>query len=173
VNLISCPNATELVERHLLDSLAMEPLLPDSRILVDLGSGAGLPGVPLAIVSDARPTVLVEARRRRASFLREVRRSLQLPNLDVLAARAGAPNEGYRERADAVVVRAVWSRPSDLVVACDWLRPGGRLFWMRGNEAKPLPGIDGLTWERRTSYQIGDTRPRTVEIFRVGHSGSV
>lgn len=166
VNLISCGSAYELVERHLLDSLAVEPLLPETGTLVDLGSGAGLPGVPLAIAAVSRTTILVEARRRRASFLREVRRSLPLANVEVAEARAEAPSASQRGGADAVVVRAVWSRPSDLAVAGDWLRPGGRLFWMRGDGASPLPGIERLTWERRTSYQIGGGRPRAIEVFR-------
>jgi 16S rRNA (guanine527-N7)-methyltransferase len=166
VNLIACSSAHELVERHLLDALAVESLLPESGTMVDLGSGAGFPGVPLAAVSEIRRTILVEPRRRRASFLREVRRSLPLTNAEILELRAEMPGEGYRRCADVVVVRAVWSRPEDLSVAGKWLRQGGRLFWMRGSDPQTLPSIGGFTWERRASYRIGSGPTRAVEVLR-------
>jgi 16S rRNA (guanine527-N7)-methyltransferase len=166
MNLIACASTQELVERHFLDSLAIESLLPVSGVVVDLGSGAGFPGVPVAIVSSTRPVVLVEPRRRRASFLREVRRTLPLQNVEILEQRAEAPCADHRGRATAVVVRAVWSDPNEVAIVSNWLRPGGQLFWMRGDDAPELPPIDGLSWERRATYRIGTGRSRSVEVLR-------
>lgn len=166
VNLISCGSARELVERHFLDSLAVAPLLPETGRIVDLGSGAGFPGLPLAILRPQQNLVLVEVRRRRVNFLREVRRTLGLDNVEILDRRAEILPLEYEHQAEGVVSRAVWSEESILEIASGWLRPEGRLFWMR---SEPLPaslGVDALIRERTVRYRIGSDRLRTVEVLR-------
>jgi len=188
INLISCRSGDELVERHLLDSLAVSPYLGAARTVVDLGSGAGLPGVPLAISTPARRTVLVESRRRRTSFLREVRRTLDLENVDVLEQRAVAGagsvpdvrTTGAPVRAEAVVCRAVWAGEELLPVAAAWLCPGGVLLWMRASAKNPpresgprgnavhvdVGAASGMIWDSNVEYSIGNGPARRIEIFR-------
>lgn len=111
LNLVSAHSEEELVFRHLLDSLAPIGLLPPAGDIVDVGSGAGLPGLPIAIVT-GRPVVLLESRRRRASFLRHAVRTLGLANVSVLETRA---EDTILERAPiAVVARAV---PAEVATA--------------------------------------------------------
>src|SRR5512147_1806232 len=135
-NLVSCGSARELVERHLLDSLAVAPLLPEAGTIVDLGTGAGFPGLPLAIVRPRQRFVLVESRRRRVSFLHEVRRTLGMGNVEVVEGRAEEVPSQYEHGARGVVSRAVWSDESFLEIASRWLELNGRVFWMR---SEPLP----------------------------------
>ncbi len=168
MNLISCRGAQELVERHLLDSIAVEPLLPDAGTIVDLGSGAGLPGIPLAVLKPERKLILVEVRRRRANFLREVRRTLHLENVEVHERRAEDPPPEARHGALAVVSRAVWSDDAILTAAASWLDLEGRLFWMR-TETFPEPqNAEPLRRERTVRYRIGEGRERVIEVFRAG-----
>lgn len=164
VNLISCATGSELVDRHFLDSLAAEPLLPEDGMIVDLGSGAGFPGLPLAIADPARVVVLVEARRRRANFLREGRRTLRLDQVEVLEQRAELPPSSHRGQAACVVSRAVWTDSEIFEIAAAWLRPSGHLVWLRSDpvargDAGPFVG------ERTIRYQIGDQRPRLIEVY--------
>ncbi|MEO6025451.1 MAG: 16S rRNA (guanine(527)-N(7))-methyltransferase RsmG [Candidatus Binatia bacterium] len=170
VNLLSCGSALELVDRHLLDSLAVAAVLPESGSIVDLGSGAGFPGIPLAILRPDQSFVLVEVRRRRATFLREVRRTLGLGNVEILEQRAETPPTANAKSAEAVVTRAVWSDESLLEIAARWLSGTGRLFWMRSD---PWTGemTDGVGRER-IQYQVGQGRLRTVEILRLDPSSS-
>ena len=164
-NLLSCGSVRELVERHFLDSLAVVPLLRDSGMILDLGSGAGFPGIPLAICRPLQKVVLVEVRRRRVSFLREVRRTLQLQNVEILEQRAEDPPAGYRGQAEGVVSRAVWSDSSLIRIAAAWLKPQGRLLWMR---SEPLVGIspsEVLRREDSVNYRIGADRMRTIEVL--------
>jgi 16S rRNA (guanine527-N7)-methyltransferase len=77
-----------LVAKHTLDSLAPAPYLPESGLVTDIGSGAGFPGIVLGCVRPDLPLILVESRRRRASFLREAIRAVPLPRARVLEVRA-------------------------------------------------------------------------------------
>jgi len=164
-NLLSCGSARELVERHLLDSLAISPLLPKEGPLVDLGSGAGFPGLPLAIQRPDQTFLLVEARRKRVSFLREVRRTLQLPNVEVHEGRAEDPPSEYASVAAGVMTRAVWSGGEIAAIAPMWLAPKGRVYWMR---AEPIPDGDEPAPLRRIEtvhYRIAADRRKTVEVL--------
>ncbi len=170
--LVSCRTATELVDRHLLDSLALFQLAPEQAPIVDLGSGAGFPGVPLAIARPERPVTLVEARRLRASFLREVKRALTLSHVQVLEARAeeGPQASAASVAGDVAVCRAVWSDESILPIAARWIRPAGALLWMRargrGSERTAArPSNDGMVFEREHTYRIGE-RKGVIWAFR-------
>src|SRR5690606_30834440 len=81
-NLTGIRDPDELVERHLVESLALAPLLRGERI-ADVGTGAGLPGIPLAIVSPERHFVLIESRAKRVRFLRHVVLTLGLENAEI------------------------------------------------------------------------------------------
>lgn len=163
-NLLSCASSRELVERHFLDSLAIAPLLPKAGLLVDLGSGAGFPGLPLAIQRPDQPMLLVEARRKRVSFLREARRTLQLGNVEVHEGRAEDPRPEHRSRAMGVMTRAVWSGGELGTIAPLWLAQGGRVYWMR---AEPLTDgqLPSLRRLETAHYRIAEDRMKTVEVL--------
>jgi 16S rRNA (guanine527-N7)-methyltransferase len=165
-NLIACGTARELVARHLLDSLACVWPTHAARDVADLGSGAGFPGVPLAIVAPTRRTVLVEPRRRRASFLREVRRALELPAIDVIEARAEDFDSTVVAPADVVVSRAVWSRDEGFEAAVPWIRRGGVLIVMRrSDQATVVVPHEVLMADSSLGYTIAPYRGR-LEVFR-------
>ena len=132
-----------LWERHLLNSAGLVELLPPGATVVDLGSGAGLPGVVLAALRPDLRLVLLEPLLRRAVFLEEVVEALALPSTVVRRGRAeelgggrltgpGLPADGP---ADVVVARAV--APLDRLAgwALPLLRPGGRLLALKGASA--------------------------------------
>jgi 16S rRNA (guanine527-N7)-methyltransferase len=164
-NLLSCGSARELVERHLLDSLAIAPLLSETGMIVDLGTGAGFPGIPLAIFRPDQRVVLVEVRRRKVSFLKEVRRTLQLRNVEILEQRAEILPAEYSRQAESVVSRAVWSDTSLIRVASGWMRPDGRLFWMRSEPLGEIAPDEIMVRNRTVHYRIGADRTRTVEVM--------
>ena len=110
-NLTGARGNRELLDRHLVESLAIEPLLMGRRI-ADVGSGAGFPGIPLAISAPHKDFTLIESRAKRASFLRHVVATLALQNVVVANTRA----EDLREQPpfDTVLARAV-ARPVKLL----------------------------------------------------------
>lgn len=103
-NLTGITQAEEMVDRHLVESLALRRFLRGERI-ADVGSGAGLPGIPLAIVEPGKSFTLIESRAKRASFLSHVRGALALTNVSVEHDRV----EHLRGTApfDTVLARAV------------------------------------------------------------------
>lgn len=110
-NLTGIRDAAELVERHLVESLALVPLLRGERI-ADVGTGAGLPGIPVAIAAPERSFVLVESRAKRVHFLRHVVGELGLGNVEVEHCRV---EHLLCERPfDTVLARAV-APPAELI----------------------------------------------------------
>ena len=102
-NLTAIRDVPSMVTKHLLDSLALLPYLKGARIL-DVGTGAGLPGVVLALAKPTSHFVLLDSNGKKTSFLQEVRRVLQLKNSEIIQSRA----ELYRDTTgfDTVLSRA-------------------------------------------------------------------
>lgn len=128
-NLTAIRDPREMLTKHLLDSLAMHGFLHDER-LADLGTGPGLPGIPLAIAMPSLRVALVESNGKKARFLREAVRTLELDNARVLESRAEAVAEPGAF--DAITARALDSLAGIIAVGGHLLAPGGRLLAMKG-----------------------------------------
>jgi 16S rRNA (guanine527-N7)-methyltransferase len=133
-NLTAIRDPRQMVGLHVLDSLAMHPYVADVAALADLGTGAGLPGIPLAIVRPALQVTLVESNGKKARFLREAVRVLDLGNARVAESRAEALD--MPGAFDAITARALATLADIVAVGGHLLRDGGRLLAMKGT----LPG---------------------------------
>jgi 16S rRNA (guanine527-N7)-methyltransferase len=131
--LIGPRETTRLWDRHLLNSAFVAELLPDRGELVDIGSGAGLPGVVLALLRPSFRVILLESMLRRCVFLEECVARLGLENVQVVRARA--EDMAGVIRADVVIARAV--APLDRLAgwAAGLLRPGGEILAIKGQSA--------------------------------------
>lgn len=127
-NLTGIRDRDELLNRHLVESLALRPLIA-GETAADIGSGGGLPGIPLAIVLPGCRFTLIESRRKRASFLRHAAATLALANVEVAHSRAEAL--GPRQFA-TVLARAVAPPKELLEIATPLVAPGGRLVLLTG-----------------------------------------
>jgi 16S rRNA (guanine527-N7)-methyltransferase len=131
--LIGPRELSRLWERHLLNSAAVVPFLPSEGLIVDVGSGAGLPGVVIAAMLPRAQVVLVEPMERRVTWLEDVVAHTGLPNVDVRRARA-QELDGALE-ADAVTARAVASLDKLYRWTAPLLREGGSVVAMKGERA--------------------------------------
>lgn len=133
-NLVGQHDATTVIQRHILDALAISHLLPSRGSFVDLGSGAGFPGFILAAVEPGREYVLVEARRKRANFLREVTRSTGIKNIMVREGRVESLSQqnGLVSEFNVVTTRATWSISQFLAFSAPFLKTDGIALAMRG-----------------------------------------
>ncbi len=129
-NLTAIRDPRDMVAKHLLDSLAMHPHVRDIATLADLGTGPGLPGIPLAIAVPSLHVTLVESNGKKARFLREAVRSLGLGNARVAESRAEALDEPGAFA--AITARALATLPEILIVGGHLLAPDGRLLAMKG-----------------------------------------
>lgn len=137
VNLTSIRDRDEAIEKHLLDSLLLLSHLDDSKYVMDMGSGGGLPGIPLAIADPSLRVVSIDSVGKKINFQKHVKRLLQLDNLRVLQSRVedlGTTN--LEEKFELIVSRAFSSLEAMVEYAVPWLAPGGRILAMKGPEGR-------------------------------------
>ena len=139
INLTGHRTVPEIVRRLILDAAALCAQLPEIASLADIGSGAGFPGLPVAILrADCRVT-LVESRERRHHFQRHVIRQLGLDNVRAELGRAEALEPSIHA---AAIAQAV-ARPADaLPLLLPWVGIGGLLFFPGSNPPPPIPYDD-------------------------------
>lgn len=136
INLVGRTAPDGMIARHLLDSLSVAAWVEGDRVL-DLGSGAGLPGIPLAIAQPQRQFTLLESRARRAAFLEQARIVLPLGNVSVANERA----ENYGSATfDTVVVRAFGTLGTIAQVAGHLLKEKGIILAMKGEVTETEKG---------------------------------
>jgi len=144
LNLTAIREPEAMVSGHILDSLAVRPLLEGTRIL-DVGTGAGFPGLPLAIAEPDRKFALLDSNGKKISFVRHAIGELGLSNASAIKARA----EDYApdERFDTVIARALASIPRLLELAGHLVREDGVLLALKGKhpaaELEPVKELSG------------------------------
>ncbi|MFL6624099.1 MAG: 16S rRNA (guanine(527)-N(7))-methyltransferase RsmG [Sulfurifustis sp.] len=152
-NLTAVRDIDEMLPRHLLDSLSVLPYLRGPRV-VDIGTGAGLPGVPLALARPDFEFVLLDRNSKKIRFVTQAIHDLELANVIALHTSA----EDYRPSSlfDTLIARAVAAIP-DMLKSCRHLcAPGGRVLAMKGVfPREELAAIDG-------SFRVGETVRLTV-----------
>ena len=128
-NLTAIRDPEKMISHHLLDSLAVLPHLPAGS-LADIGSGGGLPGIPLAIAQPERRVTLNDANHKKSAFLQQAVIELKLSNADVHVGRV--QDWQPAQRFDCVITRG-FAELADFIVACrHLLAPGGVLAAMKG-----------------------------------------
>ena len=136
--LIGPKEAPRLWDRHILNSAALMPLLPDEGSVVDVGSGAGLPGMVIGIIRPTLAVTLLEPLLRRVRFLAQCIEALDLPNVTVLRGRA---EEHAGLDAEVAVARAVAPLPRLAEICLPLLRPAGQLLALKGQNAEQELGL--------------------------------
>ena len=158
INLNGFTTEQSILEAGFLDSLACLPALPPGPLrVVDIGSGAGFPGIPLRLARPDLSLTLIEANRRRHSFLAHVCRALGLADVRCLHGRAEAyaATEGLRGAFDAAFARAVRQVEEAAALAAGFLRPAGLFLSQQG-------GSGGARPSSLTGFGTGRAIPFTV-----------
>jgi 16S rRNA (guanine527-N7)-methyltransferase len=158
--------------RHLVNSALVAPALPPGADVVDLGSGAGLPGLPLALVRPDLAMVLVEPLLRRSDFLREVVQDLGLQ----VTVRRCRGDDVASASTDVVVARAVARLDRLVATALPAIRPGGLLVALKGRSAQQevvdaehaLRGAGARHWEVRVFERPGCEEPTRAVVVVAG-----
>jgi 16S rRNA (guanine527-N7)-methyltransferase len=134
INLTAIRTEREIVVKHFLDSLSVFPLLTDISALLDIGSGAGFPGIPLRLVEPSLSVTLVDGVLKKVDFQKHIIRSLRLQGIETVHGRVedGAIRKGREEKYDGAVSRAFSDLGTFLGLASPYLRSGGVAIAMKG-----------------------------------------
>ena len=181
INLISEPSAKEVILRHFVDSLTPLPwITPPDGHLIDLGSGGGFPGLPLRIALPGLRLTLVEASRKKSSFLAQVVRTLALEGVTVLRERVESlsAQAAFAGRFATVISRAAFKLPELVQSAAFFLSPGGRLIALKGPSreaemaaAEPVLAAAGMVREacREVRLPVINLQRKIIIYKRAGH----
>ncbi len=174
MNLTAITDPAAVQSRHFLDSLSIVaslvgnlPISDFAGRILDVGSGGGIPGVPLAIVLPRAPVTLLEATQKKCRFLEHAIAVLDLTNTSVACGRAEdlAHQPALRETFDVVVVRAVARLPTLVELCLPFLRVGGRLIAMK------KVGIDAEIDTANSVAALVGGRPLTPVVVRIPNLG--
>jgi 16S rRNA (guanine527-N7)-methyltransferase len=164
INLTGIKDEERIVINHFLDSLTILPFVSEGSKLLDIGSGAGFPGIPIKILSPSLEVTLIDSIQKKVFFMREVIRSLKLRGIKAVCGRAEANHEIPMAYFDFVVSRAV-SKIEDLVELCiPYLRKGGRVILMRGK--KGLEELDEFRYKTNRNINLLDSKKLFLPISR-------
>ncbi len=136
INLTAITNRKDIIVKHFIDSLTIQRYLGDAVNIIDVGTGAGFPGIPIKIINPNLKVVLVDSLNKRINFLQDVIKKLNLDNIEVIHARAEdlGQNKKYREAFDIVTSRAV----ANMSVLSEYLLPlarvNGKCICMKGSD---------------------------------------
>ena len=137
INLTSETEAEAVIDRHIFDSLQYARAVAESQShVMDIGSGAGFPGIPLKVIFPEIFISLVESQRKRANFLRNCVRKMGLENVEVLNHRAEELDENYHGRFDLILFRGVGEVSECLQLAEPFLKTGGRVAFKKDPQTK-------------------------------------
>jgi 16S rRNA (guanine527-N7)-methyltransferase len=164
MNLTAVRDPEQIVERHFGESLfaARHLLTPFSEVsAADIGSGAGFPGIPIRIYAPAMKVTLIESHGKKAIFLREVARTLELTNINIFQGRA----QDWDGPAELVTLRAVEKFESVLPVAASLVAHGGTLaLFIGAKQANEAAGL--LPLHATEEVPIPGSRERVLKVFK-------
>lgn len=161
-NLTAITDDHEMVTHHLLDSLSLAPFIEGKRI-IDIGSGAGLPGIPLAIYFPEKQFVLLDSNNKKTRFLTHITHVLELKNIEVVHARAEQyhAEQGF----DAVITRAFSDLHDMLAKTKHLVNEGGEFFAMKGRV--PIAELEALDASGQYRHQEATLNVPFLDAHRV------
>ena len=153
-NLTAVRGTDKMLTHHLLDSLAVVPHIAAVKTILDVGSGAGLPGIPLALALPGAHVTLLDSNQKKTTFLQQAVIELKLDNAEVVCERV--EKLPLKQKYDVVVSRAFSTLPEFVAQAGGLVAPGGTLLAMKG----VLP--EGEIAQLKGAFQLSRIKPLTV-----------
>ena len=164
MNLTAITDPKEIILKHFVDSMTISPYIKQEKKVIDVGTGAGFPGIPLAIICPNTSFTLIDALNKRISFLKEVVTKLQLSNVVVEHARAEDFAKENREKYDIATSRAVANLPVLLEYLLPFVKKEGKCICMKGpniqeelDEAKKAITVLGGELEKVDYFHLRET----------------
>lgn len=160
INLTSIRSEKEIVLKHFLDSLSVSPLLQKYFSILDIGSGAGFPGIPLKIVHPTLEVTLIDSVRKKVDFQRHIIRVLGLKGIEAIHGRVQEKEilKNLEGQFDIILSRAFSDLRTLLVLSFPFVKKGGRVVAMKGTresgEIQPLIEIKGTRYRLQKTISL-------------------
>ena len=164
MNLTAITDPVEVAVKHFLDSIAPDSMIPSNTSLLDIGSGGGFPGIPLKILNPSLSVTLIDASRKKVSFLKHIIRILGLENIEALHVRS----EEFSKQAvfvgsfNAIISRALSSTPEFFLMALPLLDKNGIIIAMKGKRSKS--GIESVRSLIHKKTDMKDENRTKIEL---------
>ena len=138
INVTAITDEKEFLVKHFIDSLTVNSFLEDGKSIIDIGTGAGFPGIPLKISNPNSKITLVDSVNKKLKIIKEITNQMKLENLEIIHTRAEdlAIQEEYREKYDYAITRAVSKLNTIVEYMLPFVKIGGKAICMKG------PNID-------------------------------
>lgn len=167
INLVSEADEAAIWERHIVDSLQIMPFFKEVNKLADMGSGIGLPAVPLAIANPDIDVFAIEPKQKQSVLMAELIREIRIPNLHVLTERV---EKVFLSHMDVVCCRAFGEFTRDARLAYKMLKPGGLFMTFKTSEETAVP--QGYEKVDNHAYQLPNN-PRKYFIVMAYKTGEM
>lgn len=175
VNLTAIKNENEFIIKHFIDSLTINSLIEGKKKVIDIGSGAGFPGVPLKLFNVEQFYTLVDSVNKKVNVLNDIIEKLKLDNIEALHTRAEelAQDINYREKFDVAVSRAVSNMTTLVEYLIPFVKINGIIICMKGpnfkeelNDSNKAIDILGGKIEQIESFNINEELERNIIVIR-------
>ena len=174
INLTAIIEPEEIIKKHFIDCLSIIKYIKDDNKIIDVGTGAGFPGIPIKIANKSLNMTLLDSLNKRISFLNEIITKLKLSNIETVHARAEEYiANGKREKYDIAVSRAVANLPTLLEYLMPYVKVNGICICMKGpkaqaelEESKKAIEILGGRLEKIENIKIDENMDRNIIIIR-------
>ena len=169
INLTALTDPRDIAIKHFLDSLAPARLIPDKIRLLDIGSGAGFPGIPLKILNPSLSVLLIDSIRKKANFLKHVIRTLNLENIESFQIRAEnlSKDPEFANSFDVIISRALSDLTPFVKSALPLLAPQGTILAMKGKtDPEELDAVRTSTLKDLYSLEVENYRLPSMNAQR-------
>lgn len=166
VNLTAITDKKEIIYKHFIDSITINKYIKKSEVVMDIGTGAGFPGIPLKILNDDTNFILVDSLNKRINFLEEVKSNLNLNRLELIHSRIEdlAKNKEYRENVDIIVSRAVAKLNVLIEYMLPFVKKDGMCICMKG------PNIEEEIKDSKRALEILGGKIEDIENISISEN---
>ena len=175
INLTAITDEKEIILKHFIDSISVNKYIENKKLIMDIGTGAGFPGIPLTILNKDTKFVLIDSLNKRINFLEEVKNKLDINELDLIHSRVEdlAQKSEYREKADVAVSRAVAGLRVLVEYMLPFVRKDGYCICMKGpniseelKDAEKAINILGVKIETIENMILPENLERNIIVIR-------
>lgn len=175
VNVTAITDEKMFIVKHFIDSLTVNSYLENAKSIIDIGTGAGFPGIPLKIANEEKKFTLIDSINKKLNVIRDINNQINLPNLEIIHSRAEdlASRKEYRENFDVATTRAVSNLSTILEYMLPFIRIGGYAICMKGpnfkqelEESEKAIDVLGGKLEKVESLNVGEELERNLIIIK-------